>query len=341
MGLKRSVLRIIWYFFLYALVILYTLTFSTTVAWFLFYAFSLLLLLALLSSRHTPVISSIDWDKINSNQIVVSLAVQSKRGIPLLLSSVDLTLFKDSQQHTLHRSTFLARKVNVTFEPIELSRGYHDELTLTLHSTGLFGIFPRRLSYAIPIAVSIYPTVIQKSKRAELMRKLSQTLMPVLYSSLHEFYVKEIRSYQDRDNISSIDWKSSLRRGQWLVKDYDTLEESPFDLIFYGGGPTDFEFLLSVTYSLYKELNQTFKVNLHLIGEFSHQADIKYAPKHFLTIQPASNGEDTSHILRRLLANGKNHLIIMASDATAPSGLTEDPAVTILDEHTLHFLKGG
>ncbi|MCC5890951.1 MAG: DUF58 domain-containing protein [Alkalibacterium sp.] len=341
MGLTRSVLRIIWYVFLYALVIWYTLTFSTTVAWFLFYSFTLLLLIAYLSSRHTPVISSIDWDKINNNEIVVSLTVQSKRGFPLLLSSIDLTLFKDNQQHRLHRSSFLARKVKATFEPIELSRGYHDHLTLTLDSSGLFGIFPRRLNYNIPIAVSIYPAVIQKSKRSELMRKLTQTLTPVLYSPLHEFYVKEIRSYQDRDAISSIDWKSSLRRGQWLVKDYDTLEESPFDLFFYGAVPTEFEFLLSVTYTLYKELTQSFKVNLHLVGDFDHNADIKYTQKHFLTIQPASNKEEASHILRRSLTVGRNHLIIMASDATTPSNLTEDPSVTVLDEHALHFLKGG
>lgn len=341
MGLSRSVLRITWYLFLYALVILYTLTFSTTVAWFLFYAFSLLLLLAFLSSLHTPVISSVDWEKVNNKQIVVSLTIQSKRGWPLLLSSLDLNLFKDSQKRSLHRSTFLARKVNVTFAPIELTRGYHDSLTLKVHATGLFGIFSRFLTYTIPVAVSIYPELLQKSQRAELVRKLSQTLVPVLFSPIHEFYVKEIRSYQDRDTISSIDWKSSLRRGTWLVKDYDTLEESPFDLFFYGASPSDFEFLLSVTYSLYKELNQTFKVTLHLIGDFNHHTDIHYTQKHFLTIQPTSNTDSASHILRHLLSGGKNHLVIMASDAHVPSGLSNNPSIIMLDEHALHFLKGG
>lgn len=341
MGLTRSVLRIIWYFFLYALVTLYTLTFSTTVAWFLFYAFTLLLLVAFLTSRHTPIISSIKWDKINTNQVVVSLTVQSKRGWPLLLSSVQLMLFKDRPQRTIHRSSFMARKIKVTFEPIELCRGYHDFLSLNLHSSGLFGIFPRHLKYDIPIAVSVYPAIIQKSKRAELLRKLSKTLMPVPYSPLHEFYVKEIRSYQDRDTLSSIDWKSSLRRGKWLVKDYDTLEESPFDLFFYGASRTDFEFLLSITYSLYKELNQTFKVNLHLIGAFDQHTDITYTEKHFLTIQPASDTDKAAQILRRTLTPGRNHLVIMASDAQTPTGLFDDSSITILTEHALHFLKEG
>lgn len=340
MGLTRAVLRIFGYAFLYLLIVLYTLTFSTTVAWFILYAFTLLLLVAFISSRHTPVITSIDWKKINTNQIIVSFTVQSQRGLPLLLSSMKLMLSKDTQMSVLHCSSFLSRKVKVFFEPIQLSRGYHDSLTLNIYSTGLFGLFYRRLTYNIPIAVSVYPPFLQKSKRAELMKKLSQSLSSVPYSALHEFYVKEIRSYQDRDAISAIDWKTSLRRGQWLVKDYDTLEESPFDLFFYGSGTADFEFLLSVTFSLYKELNRTFKVNLHLIGIFSNSPDIKFTSKHFLTIQSAlNNPTNTSHLLRRELTVGRNHLIISPSDALLPSGLVDDPALTILNEHDLYFLK--
>ena len=66
--------RVILYLLLYALVILYTLTFPTTVAWFLFYAFTLLLVLAYLSSRSKAGVSRLNATVSQTNPLYYPVA---------------------------------------------------------------------------------------------------------------------------------------------------------------------------------------------------------------------------------------------------------------------------
>ncbi|MCC5894457.1 MAG: DUF58 domain-containing protein [Alkalibacterium sp.] len=341
MELNRSRFRLVWYFLFYGLVILYTVTFSTTVAWFLFYAFTLLLLLSFLSTRHTFVIQHINWYKTDENRINLSLTLTSKRKLPFFLSSIRLSLLKDNESSTQYKSSFFSRKVPVTFDSLLLPRGLHEQLTLEFEAVSLFGIWRRRLSYQIPVNVAVYPSVLTKSNRAKLMKTITPNLMNAMHSSLHEFYVKEIRNYQNRDAFSAIDWKTSLRRGQWMVKDYDLEEEAPIDLYFYGGSSTDFEFLLSVTYSLYIELNELITAQLYLVGEFEEGPALRQAEHNLLTIQPSTNDRAMAQIIRQSLSTDRKHILIKASDCKLPTGLTPAKTDSVFDEHDLHFLKGG
>lgn len=341
MGLNASRLRLLLYFILYFLVILYTVTFSTTVSWFLFYAFTLLLALSFLSSRQSLVIQGVNWYKTDTNHIKLSLNVTSRRKVPLTLSSMKLTLIKDEDSNTQFSSCFLSRKVSVTFDAVFLLRGFHDHISVEIETVSLFGLWKRRSTYDVPIQAEIYPFILTKSSRGKLMREVSPSLNNALHSPLHEFYVKEIRSYQHRDAFSLIDWKTSLRRGKWMVKDYEYEEEAPVDLYFYGGSQTDFEFLLSIAYSLYLELNQTIKSDLYLIGAFDKEPAVRHTESDFLLIQPTSDNIALSDIYRHSITLDRKRIIIKPSDCALPTHQTAGTTDMILDEHDLHFLKGG
>lgn len=341
MELMWSRFRVIWYLLLYGLVILYTVTFPTTVAWFLFYSFSLLLLLSFVSTRHTFIIQNVNWYKTDENRITLSLTLTSKRKLPFFLSSANLTLLKGNESDTQYQSSFFSRKVPVTFNQLLLPRGQHDHLTVDFEAVSLFGVWRRHLSFEIPVDVAVYPAVLTKSNRARLMRTINPELTNAIHSSLHEFYVKEIRGYQNRDAFSAIDWKSSMRRGQWMVKDYELEEDAPVDLYFYGGSPTDFEFLLSVTYSLYIELNKMITSQLYLIGQFEDGPSLRETEHSLLTIYPSTDDRAMAQIIRQSLSTDRKHILIKASDCKLPSGFSPSKADMILDEHDLHFLKGG
>jgi uncharacterized protein (DUF58 family) len=341
MGLNATRIRLVFYFILYILVILYAVTFTTTVAWFLLYAFTLLFGLAFLSSRQMLVITDVNWYKSDTNHIKLSLTGRSKGKLPFLLSSMRLTLNKGQHSDTQVSSCFFSRKITVSFDSIYLPRGSHDHLTVEVDSLSVFGLWKRRLVYQVPIQAEIYPYLLTKSNRGKLMRRINPSLTSAPHSSLHEFYVKEIRSYQHRDAFSLIDWKTSLRRGQWMVKDYEHEEEAPVDLVFYGGSETDFEFLLSVAYSLYDELNQGYSSNLYLIGEFDHVPDVRKTEPDFLFVQPATDQNALAELYRQSVSSDSKRIIIKPSDSPLPSYQTADNSDLILDEHDLHFLKGG
>lgn len=341
MGLMRSKFRIFCYLLLYALVTLYTLTFSTTVAWFIFYAFTLLLLVSFISIRHTFLIHHINWYKSDENHVDLSLTLTSKRKLPLSLSSVQLSLVKKNESTTLYTSSFFSRSIPVNFESLLLPRGLHEQLSVEMEAVSLFGIWKRRLTFDIPVDISVYPKVLTKSARAKLMKTINPNLTNSIYSSLHEFYVKEIRGYENRDAFSAIDWKTSMRRGQWMVKDYEHEEEAPVNIYFYGASPSEFEFLLSVTYSLTIELNQMIKSKLFLIGQFEDGPALKHGEHYLLTIQPSTNEQEMAQILRQSLSADRKHILIKASDCKLPTGLTPSKTDMTLDEHDLRFLKGG
>lgn len=337
----RSKFRIVWYFLLYGLVILYMLTFPTTVAWFLFYAFTLLLLLSFISTRHTFVIQNVNWYKTDEKRINLSLVLTSKRKLPFFLSSVTLTLLKDNESSTQYSTSFFSRKIPVSFDPLLLPRGLHEKLTVELEAVSLFGIWKRPLTFDIPVDVAVYPEVLTKSNRAKLMKTINPNLTNALHSSLHEFYVKEIRGYQNRDAFSAIDWKTSMRRGQWMVKDYELEQDAPVDLYFYGGSQTEFEFLLSVTYSLYLELNHVINSQLYLIGQFEEGPALRQTEHSLLTILPSKDDRAMAQIIRQSLSTDRKHILIKASDCKLPTGFSSSSADMIFDEHDLHFLKGG
>ncbi|EXJ23818.1 hypothetical protein ADIAL_0610 [Alkalibacterium sp. AK22] len=334
-------LRLILYFFLYVLILLYTLAFATTVSWFILYSFTLMLLLAFLSSRQRLVIYGVNWYKTESGKVGVSCKVRGRHRLPLVLSSMSLKLNTEGHSNTQYSTCFLSRLVPVYFQPVKLTRGLHEHLRLDIEAVSIFGLWKRRLTYALPVHIEIYPAVMTKTNRGKLMRNITPRLSVALHSPIHEFYVKEIRRYQQRDAMSLIDWKTSLRRGHWMVKDYEHEEEAPIDIYFYGTASDEFEFLLSIAYNLVMELNPSLTPNLYLLGMFGNRPGIRQSISDFLSIQPVDNPASLSDLYRHSLVTDRKRIIIKASRCTLPSQQTANQPDLILTEHDLHFLKGG
>lgn len=334
-------LRLILYFFLYFLILLYTLTFSTTVSWFILYSFTLLLLLAFISSRQSLVIYRVNWHKTESGEVGVSCKVRGKHRLPLALSSMTLTLNKEGYADKQYSTCFLSRRTSVTFQPVRLPRGLHEHLRLDVEAISVFGLWKRQLTYALPVHIEVYPALMTKTTRGKLMRNITPRLSAAMHSPIHEFYVKEIRRYQQRDALSLIDWKTSLRRGHWMVKDYEYEEEAPIDIFLYGADSDEFEFLLCITYNLMMELSQSLNPQLHLLGMFGTQPGVRQAVSDFLTIQPAADPVSLADLYRHSLVTDRKRIIIKPSHCSLPSQITPDQPDLILTEHDLHFLKGG
>lgn len=334
-------LRLFWILLLYALIILYTLVFPTTASWFIFYAFTLWLLLSFLSTRQTYHLTRTDKLKKEDNTFGFIFFIENKRRQPFLLSSIEIILVFNDIQRSSSTAVFFARKIESQFHSITLPRGHHDTLTLTIVGTGWFGVWKKRSQLIVPINIDIYPAVLRKIERERLMYHLASFLTETSRSLHHDYYMTDIRDFQNRDALSGIDWKTSLKRGQWMVKEYEAEEETPVDLYVLGLDTESFETLLSIAYSLLMELKKTKDVRLFLLGDFDGQATVVMDESGFLTIQPSQNKTTLLHLWEKTRYTSSKKIIIKSSQGTVPVSTHPAKSAMIIDEETIPMIKGG
>lgn len=334
-------LRLFWSIILYLLVIIYTLIFPTTASWFIFYAFTLWMLSAFLSTRQTYHLTSTKKSKNDDHSLSLTFIIQNKRRHPFFLSYVKIYLSFNGIKETYESSLFFPRQIEGTFQSIVLPRGHHDTLTLDIEGTGLYGIWTKHSRLVVPINVDIFPNVLKKTERHRLMHTLSPYFTETSRSLNHDYYMNEIRSYQTRDALSGIDWKTSLKRGQWMVKEYETEEDAPVDLYFIGFDTPSFEDLLSLCYTLLQELKATQMVNLFLIGHFEEDLSVQYSEDSFLTIKPGSNKQRLIVISQSSFTAHSKKIIVKSKDIPMPVPLDSQLSYRFIDEDTFLQVKGG
>lgn len=341
MNRRRRTFRLFWILLLYSLIILYTLVFPTTASWFIFYAFTLWLLLSFLSTRQSYHLTQTEKLKKDDNTFSFILIIENKRRQPFFLSSIAITFKFNDITRSSSTAVFFSRQIKSQFHSISLPRGHHETLTLDIIGTGLFGVWKKHSELIVPINIDVYPDVLKKSERNRLMHHLAPYLTETAHSLHHDYYMNDIRSFQDRDALAGIDWKTSLKRGQWMVKEYESEEETPVDLYFLGFETESFEALLSLSYSLLKELKEIQEVNLFLLGQFEDTVTAVQSETGFLTVEPAKNEQDLFDLWQKATNSPSKKIVIMSRNIshTVPSHLSA--ADILINEDTLLLIKGG
>lgn len=329
------------FFFFYFFIIFYTFTFPGTVTWFIFYTFTLVLLIAFLSTRLTIKFKDINWKVQANGKVDLLFKITPRWSWLFMLSSLKFTLLEPTTLKTVYSDAFFRRMIQVHFDPFSLTRGQYNHLSLEVEGYGLFGIFNYYSKQNLPVLLSIFPEPLSKSNLISLMDNQSINSNRYNPFSNHEFQVKEIRTYQTRDSLSSIDWKSSLKREQWMIKEYETEEIKPIILCFLGSPSLQFEQLLSLTYSLYQYLSVSHDTIVHLIGDFEGITLSKNNKGDFLTIQPSTNTQKIKQLINNLDYKAAQVLIVKPSDLTISSpSFNQSVSSTVLTENHLKIMKG-
>lgn len=341
--MKRTLkyLRLVWFILLYLLVAIYTFLFPTTASWFLFYAFTLWMVLSFLSTRQSFHLTHTEKSKHTDNTLSLAFTLQNKRRLPFFLSSVKVTLTLNDIQQTVTTSILFSKEIETTFHSIVLPRGHHETLRLDIEGYGLFGIWAKRSRLIVPINIDVYPEILTKSRRSRLIHRLAPYFAQPSRSLDHDYFMNDIRSFQNRDSLAGIDWKTSLKRGQWMVKEYETEEESPVALYFLGFDTDSFEELLSLTYTLVQEFKSNQKINLYLIGKFEDATSIQRSQESFLTIEPDENRKEIITLSQSVQNTHSRNIIVKSHDIRVPSPLNSQFKYQFIDEDTLLESKGG
>lgn len=341
MSKSLRTLRHFWFLFVYLAVTVYMLIFPATASWYIFYVFTLWLLLSFFSTRQSYHLTHMDRFRTEDNQHTFSFIIANKSRTPYFVSTVEITMLMPHVQKTDHVSVLFNRQIASRFHSVPLPRGHHDKLTLDITSTGLFGVWKRHTRLIVPVAIDIFPHLLTKSEREKLMYTIDPRFTRPSRSFEHDYYMNELRAFQNRDTLSGIDWKASLKRGEWMVKEYETEEESPIALYFLGLETHSFEALLSLAYSLLQDLKKTQKVDVYLMGRFGEEVKMEKTEDSFLTIEPAGDQNELAQLFHQLADKKTRKIIIRSRTFTAPLPPFSDFDHHYIDEELLDQVKGG
>ncbi|WP_423188300.1 DUF58 domain-containing protein [Alkalibacterium sp. f15] len=335
------VLRLILFLLFYLAIVVYTLIFPTTTSWFIFYALTLWIIISFLSTRQSYHLTHTERIKKDDNHFSFAFTIQNKRRYPFFLTAVKINLLLNNTQQTFYTSTLFSRQIDSEFQAVVLPRGHHDTLTLEITAIGLFGVWKKHTQLTVPINIDVFPIILKKSERDKLMHTLTAHFTQTSRSFNHDYYMNEIRTFQNRDALAGIDWKASLKRGQWMVKEYEAEEEMPVDFYFLGFNTASFEDLLSLGYSLLQDLKATRKVNVFLIGRFDNKTTVKTTEDSFLTIEPIKSHHELAEASRSIFNNQSSKIIIKSREVQIPLPLNSHLDHRFIDEGTLLQVKGG
>lgn len=256
--------------------------------------------------------------------------------IPFFLPTIEAILSKAEEKQTISMSAFFTRRISLTFKDFILPRGHHDSLQLEVKGTGLFGIFRYQTKIELATDIDIYPKVLSKSSRASLLQKISPILSRKELSPIHEFHVRELRTYQDRDSLSGIDWKSSLKRGQWMIKEYEPEDTQPIGIYFFGTNSKYFEELLSLTYSLYQDLLLYQQAQLFLFGELNGTIKSVHTKEDFLFIQQTNETANLNQLWHEYALQTGKKFVIAPKNYSLPTQSKQRVDITLLTEDQLN-----
>lgn len=105
---------------------------------------------------------------------------------------------------------------------VPLERGEYTFGALNIYITGRIGLISRRYSFGKDVSVKVYPSYIQM-RRYELMaisNRLSEVGIKKIRRIGRHMEFDQIRDYIKGDDIRTINWKATARKGHLMVNQY-------------------------------------------------------------------------------------------------------------------------
>lgn len=310
--------------FIFCLVLfIYTMTFPSNTSWFIFIFFILLFTVLLFSTIFFWGKSKITLLTQSNGENDLCLTARTRLGIPILLPSLVFQLTTKDVISKIEYPIYFQNQINLLFKNIKLPRGNYSQMILQTAGKDYFGIFTHTSRKKIPANIDVFPYILSKKEQGYFLQIIYRH--PYFYQHLnkHATQFHQIREYRPQDAIKYVDWKTSARRKKMMVKEYENEVLPTLSIVFIGMDSPHFERLLSLTYSLYLDLEKSIPIKLLLIGKYEGQLSAKESLSAFLTIEKESD----SHALVEIFStydNSSTRMIVITSEKIKKS-LQEKP----------------
>lgn len=293
---SRLIAKSLFLMLLYLMLFLYTITFSTPVSWLILYFFTVLLLVSFLSTLIFWGKATFDLVESREHQLNGKLQLQTASLLPILLPNLKLSIIVLKGHFSTTVPTLFKNKFTVTYENLLLPRGHHKTLIVESYGNDLFHLFAHFNKKRISADFKVYPKQLSSDLLYPTLKHIDSKLTLKPFMGQSDVTFRQLREHQLQDSLKDIDWKSSFKKQELMVKEYDKEIDTTLNLYFLGAPSPQFEELLSLTYSLYLELSRLQKVQLFLIGQFDQTLLLRQDADAFLTIQPTTQMEHMKNL---------------------------------------------
>lgn len=168
--------------------------------------------------RRLPKIFSLG----DENQVTLEITNDSPRALDLeIIDELPVQFQRRDFSETLHLQPHEERTVSYGLTPME--RGEYDFGAVNVFMTSKIGLLQRRWRHDYAMTVPVYPSVIQM-KNFELRafdRITNQQGIKKMRRIGHSYEFEQIKTYVRGDDVRSVNWKATGRRGALMVNQYE------------------------------------------------------------------------------------------------------------------------
>ena len=206
----------------------YNLAWVATLTLVFFIAFDLVLLYktknGIHSKRNLP-------DKFsNSDENQVAIFLENNYAIPVFLSIVDelpIQFQKRDFEYTTHLKAFENETFQYAIIPFE--RGLYFFGNINVYASTSLKIFARKYQFDNEKKVAVYPSYIQMKKYEFLAmsNQLTEFGLKKIRRIGHTIEFEKIKNYIAGDDVRTINWKATAKRGALMINQYQDEKSQP------------------------------------------------------------------------------------------------------------------
>lgn len=335
------IMKILLLSLLYLAIFLYTITFSTPVSWLVLYFFTTVFLFSFLTTRIFWNTGTFELTETFQRQTNGHLCMKTKGHLPLLVPYLSFTIVVAEKTFSAIVPSLFKTTLTVTYPESRLPRGHHKSLFVRSYGKDLFGFFTHQATVQASTNLKIYPQLLPSKLLSPILDQIHRRLRLKTSLGQNDVSFRQLREHQIQDPLKDIDWKSSFRKQELMVKEYDKETDASLNLYFLGIESPQFEELLDLAYSLYVELAPFQKVQLYLMGEFDHQLMVKQNKEAFLTIHPTARLEPVEHLWEQHTITNSQKIVVAPIEIVSSIKNSGPHPVYFLNEETLATLHIG
>ncbi|MFD2826132.1 DUF58 domain-containing protein [Leeuwenhoekiella polynyae] len=166
----------------------------------------------------------------NSDLNEVPLSIQNKYGFKIAYNIIDEIPVQFQKRDFLKSGSIPARaKKLIIYQLRPVDRGVYTFGKLNIYVSSPLNFVKRRFSFGKDQTVKVYPSFVQMKKYAFLAidNKLTQFGLKKIRRIGHTMEFEQIKDYVSGDDVRTINWKATAKRGNLMVNQFQDEKSQP------------------------------------------------------------------------------------------------------------------
>ncbi|MDX1828327.1 MAG: DUF58 domain-containing protein [Lutibacter sp.] len=166
----------------------------------------------------------------NSDENKVPIFVESNYNFTIELKIIDELPYQFQKRDFLKEPTLEAFKTyNFEYSVIPFERGEYKFGNLNIYVSSFFKIISRRYKFQQNQMVAVYPSYLQMRKYEFLAmsNRLTEFGLKKIRKIGHTLEFEQIKNYVNGDDVRTINWKATAKKGQLMVNQFQDEKSQP------------------------------------------------------------------------------------------------------------------